>query len=269
MTDEAGEEPGDESRRSTMALNKDTEAVCRICYETSNKTQPLISPCKCTGTLKYVHEECLKTWVLARQHDVVKSRCELCTTELKMQLDIKLMCKFRGDRRSRMGRVFHYLVITVILAGLFTANYVLIDQISSTDGTKKSGLIVGLIVTCFLILLMIILLVSSILADSRCIHQLNEWRILERQAANPTSARPTDASRNHTYQPSIGPSEVSAGNLPEYLVLAQTTQARGRTVEMPEVSPLLTRVHSASSLVQVYVAFPSRTESLAASFVSL
>lgn len=34
---------------------------CRIClYETTSKTDPLINPCKCAGTMKYVHINCLK-----------------------------------------------------------------------------------------------------------------------------------------------------------------------------------------------------------------
>jgi E3 ubiquitin-protein ligase MARCH1/8 len=27
----------------------------------------LISPCKCKGSVKFIHEECLKTWILEKQ----------------------------------------------------------------------------------------------------------------------------------------------------------------------------------------------------------
>lgn len=40
------------------------EKACRICFETSNgRDNPLVSLCKCMGTVKYIHFECLKDWV--------------------------------------------------------------------------------------------------------------------------------------------------------------------------------------------------------------
>lgn len=35
--------------------------TCRICLEEDTK-ENMISPCKCKGTMKYVHEECLNKW---------------------------------------------------------------------------------------------------------------------------------------------------------------------------------------------------------------
>ena len=36
---------------------------CRICFMTENtQNNPLISPCDCRGTLKYVHQNCLQHW---------------------------------------------------------------------------------------------------------------------------------------------------------------------------------------------------------------
>ena len=34
---------------------------CRICMEGEGLNSPLLSPCKCSGTIRYIHEECLKT----------------------------------------------------------------------------------------------------------------------------------------------------------------------------------------------------------------
>jgi hypothetical protein len=39
------------------------ERFCRFCFENeSAEDNPLISPCHCTGTQKYVHKECLNSW---------------------------------------------------------------------------------------------------------------------------------------------------------------------------------------------------------------
>jgi len=41
------------------SLNPDT---CRICFEPETSDNPLIAPCRCTGSSKYIHEKCLNTW---------------------------------------------------------------------------------------------------------------------------------------------------------------------------------------------------------------
>jgi hypothetical protein len=46
---------------------------CRICLSSSN-ADDLIQPCSCCGTLSYVHNSCLYTWVEQRGSLV----CELC-----------------------------------------------------------------------------------------------------------------------------------------------------------------------------------------------
>lgn len=45
------------------------DIVCRICLcgeEIDNNTNPLISPCKCSGSMKWVHLQCLRTWMSGR-----------------------------------------------------------------------------------------------------------------------------------------------------------------------------------------------------------
>ena len=37
-----------------------SEFACRICFETESDINPLIYPCKCSGSMKYIHEACLK-----------------------------------------------------------------------------------------------------------------------------------------------------------------------------------------------------------------
>ncbi|EUD67921.1 hypothetical protein C922_01533 [Plasmodium inui San Antonio 1] len=40
---------------------------CRICLcEYENENNPLISPCKCKGSMKYVHLNCIRTWMRGR-----------------------------------------------------------------------------------------------------------------------------------------------------------------------------------------------------------
>ena len=45
--------------------NKETSSLCcRICFQSeSDINNPLIAPCKCSGTMKYIHLSCLKNSV--------------------------------------------------------------------------------------------------------------------------------------------------------------------------------------------------------------
>ena len=82
---------GDEEQAHKLVLpSKDKELQCRICLEAfSTEDNKLIeSPCKCTGTVKLLHEKCLRDWlrsqVTIKDTDSVRSyhwkkfRCDLC-----------------------------------------------------------------------------------------------------------------------------------------------------------------------------------------------
>ena len=52
---------GDSANASTI----EEAPCCRYCYQKSIEQKNLLTMlCKCEGTTKYVHEECLKSWIL-------------------------------------------------------------------------------------------------------------------------------------------------------------------------------------------------------------
>ena len=62
---------------------------CRICYSEEDLNEnPLISPCKCSGSMKYIHYNCLKNWLKSKiefdntdliiTYSINKIQCELC-----------------------------------------------------------------------------------------------------------------------------------------------------------------------------------------------
>uniref|UniRef100_A0A915PKM0 RING-CH-type domain-containing protein n=1 Tax=Setaria digitata TaxID=48799 RepID=A0A915PKM0_9BILA len=55
------------------------EKFCRICHSFGSSGDPLISPCRCTGSLKYVHISCLLHWLTICAHKLKRPAiCELC-----------------------------------------------------------------------------------------------------------------------------------------------------------------------------------------------
>ena len=70
--------------------------ICRICYmeEDSDLKNPLVQPCKCSGSMKYIHLNCLKQWLFTKSCTRLEKKknfsifiikpveCELCKTKL-------------------------------------------------------------------------------------------------------------------------------------------------------------------------------------------
>lgn len=61
------------------SLDEDAQEHCRICRGEASPHQPLYYPCKCSGSIKFVHQECLKEWLAHSQ----KKYCELCKTSFR------------------------------------------------------------------------------------------------------------------------------------------------------------------------------------------
>ncbi|XP_058862735.1 probable E3 ubiquitin-protein ligase MARCHF10 isoform X2 [Acipenser ruthenus] len=72
--------------------DEDEGDLCRICQSgVGTLTNPLLEPCQCTGSIQYIHQDCLKQWVQAKikagaELSVVRT-CELCKESLKLDLD--------------------------------------------------------------------------------------------------------------------------------------------------------------------------------------
>lgn len=53
-------------RSSHPLLEIQSQEVCRICYDSGDEDNPLIAPCKCSGSMQYVHLQCLRKWMDGR-----------------------------------------------------------------------------------------------------------------------------------------------------------------------------------------------------------
>ncbi|XP_071897508.1 E3 ubiquitin-protein ligase MARCHF7 isoform X5 [Anas platyrhynchos] len=66
--------------------------LCRICQMSSASSDNLlIEPCKCTGSLQYVHQECMKKWLQSKINSgsslEAVTTCELCKEKLHLNLE--------------------------------------------------------------------------------------------------------------------------------------------------------------------------------------
>ena len=72
-------------------MGENDSPSCRICYEES-EIDNLISPCRCRGSLKWVHPKCLNEWVKVSK----KWKCQHCLVNYQTQKSYS----------SKLGKIF-------------------------------------------------------------------------------------------------------------------------------------------------------------------
>ena len=74
--------------------------VCRYCYM-DNFQNSMIAPCKCDGSVKYVHIYCLERWRRLKNNP---SRCEICNKKYKIPRNRIVKTYRRFIRRQERDR---------------------------------------------------------------------------------------------------------------------------------------------------------------------
>lgn len=64
--------------------------TCRICFEqetaeSQDRSNPLICPCMCSGSSKYVHRQCLQQWRKTNHRADASYQCEVCKYRYRYQ----------------------------------------------------------------------------------------------------------------------------------------------------------------------------------------
>ncbi|KAK6641829.1 hypothetical protein RUM44_013547 [Polyplax serrata] len=113
------------SEASTLSANQD---ICRICHcEGETNDNALVAPCYCSGSLRWVHQECLQQWI--KSSDI--TCCELCKFQFIMHSKLKSFNKWENLQMSTLEKrkllfsvTFHAVALTCVAWSL----YVLIDR---------------------------------------------------------------------------------------------------------------------------------------------
>lgn len=60
----------------STGMSSEEAPCCRVCHGESEPDNQLFFPCKCSGSIKYVHQECLVQWLKVSGKE--NPKCELC-----------------------------------------------------------------------------------------------------------------------------------------------------------------------------------------------
>ncbi|XP_072274328.1 E3 ubiquitin-protein ligase MARCHF7 isoform X2 [Pyxicephalus adspersus] len=131
---EENEKPQDSSRdpeklkkiKESLLLEDSEEEegdLCRICQTgASSPSNPFIEPCKCSGSLQYVHQDCMKKWLHAKINSGSNletiTTCELCKEKLNLNLedfDIQELYQAHANERAEYEFISSGLYLVVLL----------------------------------------------------------------------------------------------------------------------------------------------------------
>ncbi|XP_072270715.1 probable E3 ubiquitin-protein ligase MARCHF10 isoform X2 [Pyxicephalus adspersus] len=116
--------------------SEDEGDLCRICLTGDDTTEnQLLAPCRCTGSLKYVHKECMKKWLLSKiksgaELSAVKT-CEMCKQNVECNFE-----EFNVDehyrRHQQTQATLNPSVYLVLLLHLYQQRYDELLRLSNT-----------------------------------------------------------------------------------------------------------------------------------------
>jgi len=110
--------------------------ICRICLE-SDHPEDMIAPCKCKGSSRWVHRQCLDQWRI-HETDRAFSKCTECLFDYHLEM--------KHPQHSKIRKTKYYLMITRDLCGVHVAVQLVICflgwiiSLTDDDGTISDAI---------------------------------------------------------------------------------------------------------------------------------
>lgn len=165
---------------SSLLSASQEESICKICFEQGSRSNKLITPCRCFGTVRYVHEECLKLWLLScKEQEISKASCELCKTPYLMELKVSWRCSSENLLADKLMQLCFLPLLLMVFIVLILILSVLGEQYfddENQDQEQKNCTLV-IMVTCLCTMCVVIYLIVSILKETCCLYSLSYWAI--------------------------------------------------------------------------------------------
>jgi len=98
----------------TGRVKEEDDRMCRICHAGEDEGK-LISPCKCKGSIKYVHIDCLDRWRKVSQNSKSYFQCENC--HYKYNFQRTTISKYLKSTFLLQITTFSVFFLLIILSG--------------------------------------------------------------------------------------------------------------------------------------------------------
>ena len=128
-------------KKESKKIKLKNSRICRICYleEESELDNPLVHPCKCSGSLKYIHLKCLKHWIMTKSCQKVEES-DFCNVFLFKEVECEI-CKMQfPDLIKHNGKYFYLLDFTKDFK-----NYLILETITLDEEGNKFLYVISLL----------------------------------------------------------------------------------------------------------------------------
>ncbi|KAM3138420.1 hypothetical protein pb186bvf_009506 [Paramecium bursaria] len=177
------------STQKSIFLDQELQLkACRICLENEvDTTKQIITPCKCKGSTGFVHEQCLKTWIVT-QTKQFSTVCEICKFEYNIQIKKRKVCMPRKVCKANVENLLALICLTFVFSGFTVLQVFIIIQITNIYNGDESGssiltspiTMIGISVLIFICLIPIFYCLVYILVKMLFITKIKSWHILDR-----------------------------------------------------------------------------------------
>ena len=121
---------------NSLRKNFQDSALCRICLEDPHE-HDLISVCKCAGSVEFVHESCIKLWILSNSKDIREAKCELCKANLLIDYKEELCCSCENTFNDGLEDFAFAVGLLIVLVLLVVIEFMVISEFSEYSFFQK------------------------------------------------------------------------------------------------------------------------------------
>lgn len=205
-------------------------STCRICYDIEKDNNILIHPCRCSGSVKFVHEECLKTWLLSAGQDLSDRKCELCHTEFVMDYKIISYFSLKEICNEALGTCMFIPILLSILGLITVIIYFLAVKYESSDTSKSDkvyslALMAGCAFAGGIIVIILIYIGKSVFVRVK----MEDWHIRNQDFPDEVE------NKNEEQVVLTGENEIPARNL---IAVSNSVKIKGKKIKAPKVVPM-------------------------------
>ena len=116
------------------------EPICRFCHiKYEDERDPFISPCECTGSVEFVHQNCLRAWRRTTEYPEHRQYCQLCLTEYDIERRWPLETIPEDDRTGAWFFLSKPYIFILILQFIYSSLLQLITNTLSIHLNRVSA----------------------------------------------------------------------------------------------------------------------------------
>uniref|UniRef100_H2LU21 E3 ubiquitin-protein ligase MARCHF6 n=1 Tax=Oryzias latipes TaxID=8090 RepID=H2LU21_ORYLA len=196
--------------------------ICRVCRSEGTPDKPLYHPCVCTGSIKFIHQECLVQWLKHSR----KEYCELCkhrfaftpiySPDMPSRLPIQDIC---AGLLTSVGTAirywFHYTLVAFAWLGVVPLTACRIYKCLFTGSvmlTQTENLLADCLQGCFVVTCTLCAFISLVWLREQIVHGGAPQWLEQHQPPPPNQARQPQGAAEDPPAAQPAPAEPPAQN---------------------------------------------------------